>query len=197
MPLTGRTVRVEARSTIRVETMSARAEVTGVWNVLRLFGWAAVAGLMLLPLVAMQFTSEVNWTAGDFVFAAVVLGSAGLGTEFLVRCSPSNSYRIGGVLTVLVMFLTMWSNLAVGIIGSEDNPYNLAFLVLIPLAMIGMMLARFRPSGMAVVTALAAAAQAALSGYGLTADGRGGTIGLVFAGLWLVAATLFRSARTE
>ena len=28
--------------------------------------WGAAAFLLVLPAVAMQFTSEVNWTASDF-----------------------------------------------------------------------------------------------------------------------------------
>lgn len=40
----------------------------------RIVAWA-IGGLMLLtPLVAMQFTSEVNWTGSDFIFAAVLIG---------------------------------------------------------------------------------------------------------------------------
>ena len=175
--------------------MSARTEIRGVWNGLRIFGWIAVAALLLLPLVAMQFTREVNWTGSDFLFAAIILGGAGLGTEFLVRRSESNLYRCGAVLAVAMMFLTVWSNLAVGIIGNEDNPYNLAFFAVVLLAIGGMLAARFQPAGMALTLVAAALAQAGLSAFGLAADPRGGVIGLVFAGLWLFAALLFWSAR--
>lgn len=177
--------------------MSAKAEITGVWNVLRMMGWVAVAALLVLPLVAMQFTREVNWTISDFIFAGVILGGAGLATEFLVRRSGSNFYRIGAVLTILVMFLTVWSNLAVGIIGDEANAYNLLFFGVILLAMIAMILSRFRPVGMAFATLAAAVVQAAVSAIGMSADLRGGMISLGFAGLWLIAAALFWAARGE
>jgi hypothetical protein len=40
---------------------------------------ALATGLILLvPLVAMQITDEVNWAPGDFVFAGVLLAGAGL-----------------------------------------------------------------------------------------------------------------------
>ena len=177
--------------------MSAKAEITGVWNVLRLMGWVAVAALLMLPLVAMQFTREVNWTVGDFIVAGVILGAAGLATEFLVRRSGSNFYRAGAVLTILVMFLTIWSNLAVGIIGHEGNAYNLLFFGVILLAIAGMILARFRPAGMAFAATAAAVVQASVSAIGMGADLRGGIISLFFAGLWLLAAALFWAARGE
>ena len=174
--------------------MSARAEITGVWSALRILGWVAVAALLMLPLVAMQFTAEVDWTASDFVAAGVILGGAGLGTEFLVRRSSSHAYRIGATVAVLAVFLTVWSNLAVGIIGNEDNPFNLLFFGVILIALTGMIVVRFRAAGMASATAAAALAQAAVSAYGLSADTAGGLVSLAFAGLWLLAAFLFRAA---
>ena len=178
--------------------MSARAEIRGVWNAVRILGWVAVATLLVLPLVAMQFTAEVNWTAEDFVAAGVILGGAGLATEFLVRRSGSHAYRIGAVLAVLAAFLTVWANLAVGMIGDEGNPYNFLFGGVIATALLGMILARFRPAGMALAMLVTAVAQTAVGAFGLTADLLGGVLSMGFAGLWLVAAALFRAAaRTE
>ncbi len=37
---------------------------------LRIAAWSAAALVLLLPLVAMQFTEEVNWTVADFVSPA-------------------------------------------------------------------------------------------------------------------------------
>ena len=195
MPLTREQASAVPRNRRKGRYMLAKAEITGVWNALRLLGWVAVAALLVLPLVAMRFTGEVNWTVGDFIVAGVILGGAGLATEFLVRRSGSNFYRIGAVLTILVMFLTVWSNLAVGIIGDEGNAYNLLFFGVILLAMVGMILARFRPAGMAFATLAAAVVQATVSAIGMGADVRGGLISLVFAGLWLLAAALFWAAR--
>ena len=177
--------------------MMANAQITGVWNMLRICGWVAVAALLMLPLVAMQFTGEVNWTAGDFIVAGVILGSAGLGTEFLVRQSSSNAYRIGVVLAVLAIFVTIWSNLAVGMIGEGANTYNLLFFGVVLLALIGMIVALFRPAGMALAMLATAIAHAAVSASGMTVDVRGGMVSLTFAGLWLIAAALFWNAARE
>ena len=177
--------------------MSAKAEITGVWNVLRILGWGAVAVQLLLPLVAMQFTDEVNWTAEDFIAAGVMLGGAGLGTEFLVRQSGSHAYRAGAVFAVLAAFLTVWANLAVGMIGDEGNPYNLLFGGVIVTGVLGMILARFQPAGMAVAMVVTAVAQAAAGAFGLSADRLGGVLSMAFAGPWLLAAALVWYAARE
>jgi hypothetical protein len=178
--------------------MSAKAEISGVWNALRILGWSAVAALLALPLVAMRFTAEVNWTAEDFVAAGVILGGAGLATEFLVRRSTSHAYRVGAVLAVLAAFLTVWANLAVGMIGDEGNPYNLLFGGVLATALLGMILARFQPAGMPIAMLVTAVAQMAVGAFGMSADLLGGVLSMGFAGLWLAAAALFRAAaRTE
>lgn len=177
--------------------MAARAEIRGVWNVLRILGWIAVAVLLVLPLVAMQFTGEVNWTAEDFIAAGIMLGGAGLGTEFLVRRSSGHAYRLGAVLAVLAAFLTVWANLAVGMIGDEGNPYNLLFGVVIVIGVLGMILARFRAAGMAGAMLVAGIAHASVSAFGLSADLRGGLSSMAFAGLWLLAAAFLWKASRE
>lgn len=161
---------------------------------LRIAGWGFAALLLLLPAVAMQFTREVNWDAADFIVMGVLIGSVGLGIEFLVRRSASLTYRAGAVVGLLTIFLTIWVNIAVGMIGDEDNPYNLLFGGVILIGLIGAILARFRPAGMAYAFAAAAIAQAIVSAIGLSADLRGGIFSLMFAGPWLLAAALLWTA---
>jgi hypothetical protein len=77
------------------------------------------AGLILLvPLVAMQFTNEVVWDRFDFVVAGVLLVSTGLIYVFATRMVRKTQHRfiIGAVLAVA--FLLVWAELAVGIFGS-------------------------------------------------------------------------------
>ena len=50
----------------------------------RIAGWGGALLLLILPFVAMQFTREVNWTAGDFIFAALMFGTAGCTIELAV-----------------------------------------------------------------------------------------------------------------
>jgi len=176
--------------------MAKDAEVAGgrrgiPW---RKVGWSIPAFLMLLPLVAMRFTDEVNWTASDFIFAGVLFGSVGLGFELIVRKSNNLAYRCGAALAVVAAFLTIWVNGAVGMIGSEGNPYSLVFGGVLLVALLGAILARFEPAGMARAMVGTGLAQAAASAVGLSTDVRGAVLSMGFAGLWLVAAAFFRNA---
>lgn len=179
--------------------MAKEAENTGGRHSIpwRIVGWSIPALLLLLPLVAMRFTDEVNWTASDFVFAAVLFGSVGLAFELIVRKSGSLAYRSGAALAVLAAFLTIWVNGAVGMIGSEGNPYNLLFGGVLAIALIGAVVARFQPAGMALALLAAAVAQAALAAFGLTTDMRGAVFSMAFAAPWLLAAALFWKAGRE
>ena len=52
------------------------------------------AVILLLPLVAMQFTDEVDWGVFDFVFAGVLLGGTGVLLELAVRKPRTIAYRV-------------------------------------------------------------------------------------------------------
>jgi hypothetical protein len=160
----------------------------------RIVGWGFAAFIILLPLVAMQFTDEVNWNGADFIFAGILLGGTGLLFELAARKSPNNAYRAGAAAAIANAFLLVWITGAVGVIGDEGDPANLFLLGLIPLAMAGAAVARFRPAVMAVVMAACAAATVLIGGYGLTVDFKGGVLTWGFAGVWLLAAGLFRVA---
>ena len=163
------------------------------WSKWRL-AWAIPPLLMCLPLMF-----NAPWTLGDFVFAGVLFGSVGLGIEFLVSRSDNLSYRLGAVLGLAAIFLTIWINGAVGMIGSEDNVYNLYFLAEIPIALLGSIAARFRARGMAIAMFVAGSLHIALGL--LAALGLGGPVRahevvltLLFAAPWLLSGGLFRKA---
>lgn len=160
----------------------------------RIAGWSIPALLLLLPLIAMQFTDDVRWTASDFVVAGVLFGGVGLAFELIVRKSRSLAYRCGAAFAVVAAFLTIWVNGAVGMIGSEGNPYNLLFGGVLIVALIGAVVARFGPAGMARAMVAAAVAQGAVGAVGLPADLLGALLSMAFAGLWLLAAALFWAA---
>lgn len=158
--------------------------------------WGGAAGLLLLPLVAMQFTDEVRWTGGDFVFAAAMLATACGAYELGTRLSRRTSYRAGVAVAVLTSFVLVWINLAVGIIGGERNPANLMFFGVVALAIAGAVVARGRPQGMAIAMALTAGAMAAVAIVILAAGWNTGAwvLSAGFAVPWLASAAMFRKA---
>lgn len=159
--------------------------------------WGGAALLLILPAIAMRFTQAVNWTGSDFIFAAILLfGSAGL-IDAAARSSRNAAYKAGVAIAVATAFLTIWANGAVGMIGSEDNPYNLWFLGVVALAFLGAIASGFRTTGMAWTMTVAAVAQAAFGLTGMAADPRGGIFSTGFAFLWLLSAALFRAAGSE
>ncbi len=82
----------------------------------RAFVWVALAtcALLCIPLVAMQFTSEVNWTVGDFVVMGILLFGAG-SIFVLVSRRVAPKYRVLTGALVLIGLLYVWAELAVGI----------------------------------------------------------------------------------
>jgi len=78
----------------------------------------AVAFLLSIPLIAMQFTDEVNWDMLDFILMGVLLLGTGLLCEFVMRIVKNMDYRIGIIALILVALFLIWTELAVGIFGT-------------------------------------------------------------------------------
>jgi hypothetical protein len=108
--------------------------------------------------------------------------------------NPRAAYWAGIAAALGAAVLIFAANGAVGMIGSEDNPYNRFFGGVIVLALAGAAVARFRPAGMALAMLAAAVAHLLVSLFGLSSDLRGGILSAAFAGLWLLSAALFRRA---
>lgn len=77
-----------------------------------------VALLLLIPLVAMLFTDEVNWDMLDFVVMGILLLGTGLLSELVMRKVRNMDYRIGILAVILVALFLIWAELAVGVFGS-------------------------------------------------------------------------------
>jgi len=74
--------------------------------------------ILLIPLIAMQFTNEINWSVFDFVVAGMLLLGTGLMFEFVIRKVKIIKYRIAICLAILTIFLLIWAELAVGLFDS-------------------------------------------------------------------------------
>lgn len=171
-------------------------------NGLRPYVWGAAACLLLLPAVAMQFfpASGVHWTGSDFLVMGAMLATACGIYEFGAWLSGNAAYRAGFGLAALTGFLTIWVNLAVGMLGSENGAINLMFAGVLFIATAGALIAGLKPRGMAVAMLVAAIAQLAAVGVGLAMggfDARELTFTAMFALPWLASAALFRKAAQD
>ena len=78
----------------------------------RVAGWGFALLVFLAPLIAMQFTDEVTWGAGDFLVFGAMLIVAGLGIELTVRMTPGTGKRILRGAGILAVFIVVWVVLA-------------------------------------------------------------------------------------
>jgi hypothetical protein len=168
---------------------------------LRIIGWSLVGIILLLPAIGMQFSDEVDWSAGDLIFAAVILVGTGLTVELTVRRSSNNAYRAGVVVALAAAFLMTWSNAAVGFVGSGPNPANILYFILPLIVIVGCSAAGFQPKGMAVTMVAAAIIQALITAFAFASDLVEGAerfamfaLNGFFIALWIASAALFRKA---
>lgn len=162
----------------------------------RLLVWLMAGAAMLLPILAMRGVGPAAWDPpGDFIFLGILLAGTALAFELAVRVPARLAYRVAATLGLAALFLQGWINLAVGIIGSEDNPANLVYVAVIAVAAIGALAARFRAPGMASAMVAAALAQGLVFAFAWAAGlGFTGPITVFFVALWLASAALFRKS---
>lgn len=78
----------------------------------------ASVSLLLVPLIAMLFTDEVNWTLLDFLVMGVLLLAVGFAIDLIFKRTNDRPKRILYTALAIVVFLLVWAELAVGIFGS-------------------------------------------------------------------------------
>lgn len=178
-------------------TNAAYDSIARLWGLLRAAAWAAGAMILLTPLIAMEFTDEVDWTTADFIFAGVMIfGTLGV-FELTVRLTNDVAYRAGVAVALAAAFLVVWISGAVGIVGSEDNDLNLMFFGVLAVGMVGAFVADFRAHGMARALVATAIAQIIVSLIILAAgamESKSLVLCGFFAVMWLLSARLFRKA---
>ena len=174
---------------------NARVTMMQNKNVVRI---AVVTALILL----VPFLTGAPWTVSDFVAAGVLLFGTGLTFELVARNARNNAYRAAVGVTCATALLLVWLNLAVGLIGSEDNPANNLYAGVLAVVVIGASIARLEPRGMARTLVATAIAQALVPVIAIIIWRPPLTFGVVqvlgvntmFVALWAVAAALFRHA---
>lgn len=84
--------------------------------------WIVILGsatlILLVPLIAMQFTNEVNWELSDFIIAGILLFGTGSMLEVFMRKVKNKRNRIVLIVILVGLLILTWIELAVGIFGS-------------------------------------------------------------------------------
>jgi hypothetical protein len=187
-------------ATIRENVMVMVMQNTGIIRIA-----LATALMLMVPFIAMQYTDEVNWSLLDFVVAGALLFSAGLTYHLVARRAGNIAYRIAIGIAVATALLLVWVNLAVGIIGSENNPANLMYFGVLTVGFVGALIARFQPRGMAGALLATAIAQMLVAALALIAklDANASpplevfVLNGFFATLWIASSLLFRRASIQ
>lgn len=77
-----------------------------------------IVTILLIPLLAMQFTDQVDWDLFDFIVMGILLLGTGLSCELVLRKVKKTSHRIIICSILLILLFLIWAELAVGIFGS-------------------------------------------------------------------------------
>lgn len=160
-------------------------------------------GIMLVPLMAMQFTNEVNWDITDFLVGGTLFLVTGLSYEVVATKAANKIYRTAIGLGLFTSLLLIWINLAVGLIGSENNPANWMYAAVLGVVYGGAFASRLKVETMVWVMCAAAVSQILVAFIAIIAGwGQEGAnwpwsivgINLIFASMWLGTAGLFERA---
>lgn len=98
---------MKTETTLRTNTKQRLALTFGI-----------VAFILAIPLVAMQFTSQVNWKLIDFIVMGILLSITGLTIELVTRKVRSTNWKVIITLSILLILFLIWAELAVGIFGT-------------------------------------------------------------------------------
>ncbi|MFZ1484257.1 MAG: hypothetical protein WAS36_04575 [Candidatus Saccharimonadales bacterium] len=74
--------------------------------------------LLLIPLVGMMFSDDVQWSLGDFIIAGVLIAGTGFGFDILSRSTKNGKQKLVIGIVLGIAFLLVWAELAVGLFGT-------------------------------------------------------------------------------
>lgn len=158
--------------------------------------------VLAIPFVAMQYTTDVDWSTSDFFLAGSMLFITGMSLLLLIRFSSHILFKLGVIVAIGATFLMIWANLAVGLIGSGANIGNLLYIGVIGVFIGGVILSKFTAKGMkramfaATLALIVLAAIALLNNMHQDPDSSVIEVigvNVFFAGLYSVAGVLFHA----
>ena len=77
-----------------------------------------VVCILFIPLIAMQFTDEVNWTLADFIIGGILLFGFGFLIDLVFRKLNTSRHKVLIISILILALILIWMELAVGIFNS-------------------------------------------------------------------------------
>ncbi|MFH1070912.1 MAG: hypothetical protein V1794_14940 [Candidatus Glassbacteria bacterium] len=105
------------------------------------------AGILLIPFFGNIYVDGWNWHWYTFVLAGTLLFGAGLTYEFVAKRMSNKAYKFAVGLAVGTAFILSWGNMVR--VSESENPANLMYYGVLAVGVIGALIARFEPRGMA------------------------------------------------
>jgi len=162
--------------------------------------------ILMVPLVAMQFSDHVNWSVLDFLLMGSLIFGTGVLFVLVMRLSSNIVYKVAMGLAIGATFFMVWVNLAVGLIGAGPNAGNLMYAGIIAVLIGGIYMSRFKAAGLErtmYATAFAFVLHASIALVANMQNYPGSSVmeiigvNLFFASPYVVAGLLFRYVALE
>ena len=74
--------------------------------------------LLLIPLIGMTITDEINWSPFDFIFMGSLLIFLSIGINFASNRAKNLKNRVLYIGILVIIFMLIWAELAVGLFGT-------------------------------------------------------------------------------
>ena len=74
--------------------------------------------ILMIPLVASQLNSDVNWDIQDYIIAGLILFGAGFLIHIAFNRLKTVKHRTIIIIVLFVLLLLLWAEMGVGIFGS-------------------------------------------------------------------------------
>lgn len=75
--------------------------------------------ILSIPFIAMQFTTEVNWTLSDLVIMGGLIFATVFVIDLVLKKFKTFKSRLIIVSVIIISLMLTWAEMAVGILGSS------------------------------------------------------------------------------
>jgi hypothetical protein len=74
--------------------------------------------LLLIPLIGMTITDEINWSQFDFIIMGSLVILLSIGINFASNLAKNLKNRVLYIGILVIIFMLIWAELAVGLFGT-------------------------------------------------------------------------------